>query len=239
MALTADGISVRFGGLHAIADVSLAIEPGEVLGLIGPNGAGKTTLANVFSGFQRPHGGAVSIDGRSARGRGPGAFAAGGVVRTFQSVRLFSRLTVSENVEAAFVSAGLGRSRARVEASAMLGNLGLGAQAHIAAEMLSYGAERRLGLARALALRPRYLLLDEPAAGLNAGEIDALSRLIGDIRDTFGCGLLVIEHNISLIATVCERLHVLASGQTLAAGPTAAVMADPVVRSAYLGTAAA
>lgn len=239
MALAAKAVSVRFGGLHAIEDVSLALAPGEILGLIGPNGAGKTTLVNVLTGFQRPHAGTVAIDGRAGRPLRPAAFARAGVVRTFQAVRLFPRLSVSENVEVACVSAGMSRSGAREQAQAMLDFFGLGARADLAADALNYGDERRVGLARALALKPRYLLLDEPAAGLNAGEADQLRQQIADIRRIFGCGILLIEHNMTLIAAICERLHVLATGRTLATGTTADVMANPAVRSAYLGVAAA
>ncbi len=240
MALAADGVSVRFGGLHAIADVSLALAPGEILGLIGPNGAGKTTLVNVLTGFQRPHAGGVSIEGRVVSGvLRPGAFARAGVVRTFQAVRLFPRMTVSENVEVACVSAGMSRRAARDEAQTMLAFFGLGDRADLSANALNYGDERRVGLARALALKPRYLLLDEPAAGLNAGEADHLSHQIAEIRQTFGCGILLIEHNMALVSAICERLHVLATGRTLATGTTASVMADPGVRAAYLGSAAA
>ena len=239
MALAADAVSVRFGGLNAIEDVSLVLAPGEILGLIGPNGAGKTTLVNVLTGFQRPHAGAVAIDGQSGRTLRPGAFARGGVVRTFQAVRLFPQLSVSENVEVGCVSAGMSRSAARDHARTMLDFFGLGARADLPAAALNYGDERRVGLARALALKPRYLLLDEPAAGLNAGEADQLRGQIADIRQTFGCGILVIEHNMALIAATCERLHVLATGRTLATGTTAEVMANAAVRAAYLGAAAA
>lgn len=237
MALKAEAVSVRFGGLHAIEDVSLALEPGEIVGLIGPNGAGKTTMVNVLSGFQRPHGGAVMIDGRAGRRLRPGAFARGGVVRTFQAVRLFPKLSVGENVEVACVSAGMGRAEARSHARHLLDIFGLGACADRQAGSVNYGDERRIGLARALALKPRYLLLDEPAAGLNAGEADQLRHQIADIRRMFGCGILVIEHNMAFIAAICERLHVLATGRTIAAGPVTAVMADPEVRAAYLGAA--
>ena len=235
MALLADDVSVRFGGLHAIERVTLALEPGEILGLIGPNGAGKTTLVNVLSGFQQPHSGSVSVDGRAGRRLRPDGFARGGVVRTFQAVRLFPRLSVGENVEVACMGAGLSRAEARARAADLLQHFGLSRLAERPANSVSYGDERRIGLARALALQPRFLLLDEPAAGLNAGEADQLRHQISDIRQTFGSGILVIEHNMAFIAGLCERLHVLATGRTVATGAVEAVMADPKVRSVYLG----
>lgn len=239
MQLDASGITVRFGGVTAIDDVSLVLRQGEILGLIGPNGAGKTTMVNVLSGFQRPQAGHVTVEGRRVARRGPAWFARSGVVRTFQAVRLFAQLSVSENVEVACIGAGKSRAQARHHAGAVLDQLGLADRANALASSLSYGDERRVGLARALALAPRYLLLDEPAAGLNAAEVTALQTTIQDIRKTFHCGILVVEHNMALIMRVCERLHVLASGRTLAAGTPAEILADATVRQAYLGAHAA
>jgi len=238
MKLEARDISVRFGGLVAVDRVSLTLAGGEILGLIGPNGAGKTTMVNVLSGFQPPHGGSVTIDGAPARRLSPRGFARAGVVRTFQAVRLFRGLSVGENVEVACVSAGLGRAAARARAGELLDGLGLGDKARLQPGALSYGDERRVGLARALALAPRYLLLDEPAAGLNVGEAEQLRGLIADIAGRFACGILVIEHNMSLVMRLCGRVQVLATGRTLASGPPADVMADKLVRQAYLGASA-
>ncbi len=239
MGLRSDKVSVRFGGVAALQEISLALEHGEILGLIGPNGAGKTTMVNVLSGFQRAHIGSIELDGRPVQKLGAHAFACAGVVRTFQAVRLFANLSVSENVEVACVSAGLGRRAARMQAAEMLDYLGIGDRAHTLANALNYGDERRVGLARALALRPRYLLLDEPAAGLNGGEAEQLRVLIGDIRRTFGCGVLVIEHNMSLIRALCDRVHVLTSGRSLFSGSPGDVFANQQVRQAYLGSHAA
>jgi branched-chain amino acid transport system ATP-binding protein len=238
MELCASEITVRFAGVTAIENVSLKLEKGEILGLVGPNGAGKTTMVNVLSGFQEPHAGKVAIDGAAARGHSETWFARNGVVRTFQAVRLFKGLTVSENVEAALSSCGFGRFAARRRALELLDYLGVADRAHKRADALNYSDERRVGIARALGLSPNFLLLDEPAAGMNVAEATALSALIKQIRRDFGCGVLLIEHNMRLIASTCERLHVLASGKTLAAGRPDEVLANEEFRSAYLGSLA-
>jgi branched-chain amino acid transport system ATP-binding protein len=237
--LAAERVTVRFGGLVATDDVSIALAPGEVLGLIGPNGAGKTTLVNILSGFQRAHAGSVRIAGRDMTRARPSAFARAGVVRSFQAVRLFKDLSAAENVEVGLVGRGVSRSEARRQARALLADFELGHRADRRADALSYGEERRVGLARALALRPRFLLLDEPAAGLAAAEAEELRRSILSIRDSHGCGVLVIEHNMALIMSLCDRIHVLNGGRTIASGKPEAVRADPAVRTAYLGSAAA
>jgi branched-chain amino acid transport system ATP-binding protein len=230
------GVSVRFGGVTAIDEVSLELARGEILGLIGPNGAGKTTLVNVLSGFQRPHAGCVEIAERDCTRFPAHRFASLGVVRTFQAVRIFKGLTVGENVEVAFVASGLGRMEARRRAASILDELGLGDGERPAAG-LSYGEERRLGLARALAVDPRFLLLDEPAAGLASAEARELRDLVLALRARYGCGVLVIEHNMALIMDLCERIHVLDGGRTIATGPPAMIAADAEVRRAYIGGA--
>jgi branched-chain amino acid transport system ATP-binding protein len=237
--LAAERVSVRFGGLMANEDVSLAVAPGEVVGLIGPNGAGKTTLVNILSGFQRPHAGRVRLAGRDMSGHKPHAFARSGIVRSFQGVRLFRGLTVAENVEVGLVARGMRRAAARLRARAMLAELELLHCADLTASALSYGEERRVGLARAVALEPRFLLLDEPAAGLAAAEAERLKRSILAIRESHGCGVLVIEHNMALVMSLCERVHVLSGGRTIASGAPDAIRADPAVRTAYLGSTAA
>jgi branched-chain amino acid transport system ATP-binding protein len=239
MTLRADDVTVQFGGILAISKVTLALEAGEILGLIGPNGAGKTTMVNVLTGFQRPHRGAVRIAEQRCDALTPDDFARRGVVRTFQAVRLFGKLTVSENVEVALGSLGLGRSAGRRRALEVLAALRLADKAHLPANALSYGDERRVGIARALAMEPKFLLLDEPAAGLNFAEAEELCAFIAEIRTDYGCGILVIEHNMKLAMSICERIHVLATGQTLAEGTPAEILADPAVRSAYLGSEAA
>jgi branched-chain amino acid transport system ATP-binding protein len=235
MHLQAHGVTVRFGGLVAVDDVNISLERGEILGLIGPNGAGKTTLVNVLSGFQRPLAGEIFVGERDCTGFARHRFAHAGVVRTFQAVRLFRGLTVSENVEIGYVSRGLGRAAARRRAAQILDELKLGEKAGYRAAALSYGEERRVGLARALAVNPRFLLLDEPAAGLAATEAEELRKLIVDIRSKYDCGILVIEHNMALVMNLCERIQVLDSGRTLAAGTPGEIRANAGVRRAYLG----
>ncbi len=235
MTLSATGLTVDFAGLRAVDDVTISLERGEILGLVGPNGAGKTTMVNVLSGFQVPSHGSVVLNGKDVSGRYAAWMARNGVVRTFQAVRLFRGLTVSENVEAALTSLGVGRAVARRKALEVLDYMGIAGRAHIPGGALNYGDERRVGIARALALQPSFLLLDEPAAGMNVAEAEALSDLIKRIRDDIGCGVLLIEHNMSLITRTCERLHVMASGRTIADGAPEKVFADPRFRSAYLG----
>jgi len=235
MQLKAQGVTVRFGGLVAVDEVSISLARGEIVGLIGPNGAGKTTLVNVLSGFQRPLAGAIIVGERDCTRLPRHGFPRAGVVRTFQAVRLFRGLTVSENVEIGYVAQGLGRTEARRRARAILDELKMTENAHRRAAGLSYGEERRIGLARALAVNPLFLLLDEPAAGLAAAEADELRHLIVDIRSKYNCGVLVIEHNMALVMNLCERVHVLDSGRTIAAGTPAEIRADAGVRRAYLG----
>jgi branched-chain amino acid transport system ATP-binding protein len=236
MQLLARGVTVRFGGLVAVDDVTLTLARGEILGLIGPNGAGKTTLVNVLSGFQRPFSGSVQageIDCTRLRAH---EFPSAGIVRTFQAVRLFKGLTVSENIEAGYVAKGLGRGEARSRASEVLNDLGLTAKADSPASGLSYGEERRLGLGRALAVNPRYLLLDEPAAGLAPAEAIELRHLISDLRKKHDCGVLVIEHNMAFVMNLCDRIHVVDGGRTIASGTADAIRGDATVRRAYLGS---
>jgi branched-chain amino acid transport system ATP-binding protein len=237
MQLEARSVTVRFGGLVAIDKVSLELRRGEILGLIGPNGAGKTTLVNVLSGFQRPHAGDVVVGGDTCTRQPRHAFCRAGIVRTFQAVRLYRGLSVSENVEVAFVARGVGRAEARRKARALLAELHLGEKADWAAAGLSYGEERRVGLARALAAEPMFLLLDEPAAGLAPAEAEELLHTIGAVRESHGCAILVIEHNMAVVMSLCDRIHVLDSGRTIASGTPEEIRADAGVRRAYLGTA--
>jgi ABC-type branched-subunit amino acid transport system ATPase component len=234
--LEARAVRVHFQGVKAIDGVDLAVRQGEILGLIGPNGAGKTTLVNVLSGFEHPTTGNVAVDGRDITAWGPAAIARAGLARTFQGARLFAGLTVFENVEVAAVANGASRRDARAAARELLADLQLESSARLAAGALSHGEERKLGIARALAMQPRFLLLDEPAAGLDEQESDALVRALTGIRDAAGLGLLVIEHDMRLIMQLSDRIQVLDRGRTIAIGAPSQIRSDPAVLRAYLGT---
>jgi branched-chain amino acid transport system ATP-binding protein len=229
---------VHIRGVKAVDGVDLELALGEILGLIGPNGAGKTTLVNALSGFQRATSGEVVLNGEDITTWTSAEIARAGLVRTFQDVRLFSGLTVFENVESAAVSRGTSRAAARGLASELLARMRLGERAGLAAGGLAHGQERRLAIARALATRPSFLLLDEPAAGLDEAESDELVGALAEIRDAFALGLLVIEHDMRVIMRLCERIQVLDHGKTIAIGTPAEIRSDPAVLTAYLGTAA-
>jgi len=233
--LEASRIAVEFAGLRALDGVSLVLRQGEILGLIGPNGSGKTTLVNVLTGQVRPSAGSVRCAGEPITGLAPPAIARRGVARSFQIVRLFGNLTVRENLEAAAVAQGAGRREAAARADALLEEFGLASYRDEAAGALSYGDERRVEIARALAARPRFLLLDEPAAGLNEAESDALLALLARLPAERHLGLLIIDHDMRLIMRLCHRLHVLASGRTIAEGDVESVRRAPQVIEAYLG----
>ena len=233
--LGTDGVTVRFGGLAALEDLTLELARDEILGLIGPNGAGKSTLINVLSGFQPVAAGRVYADGRTLTGRKPHELSHLGIARTFQAVRLFAGLSVLENVAAGFSGRPVARRAARDRALEILDWIGLGAKAQAIAGTLPYGDERRVGIARALATGPAFLLLDEPAAGTNEEDIPSLMSMIARIRDEFDCGVLVVEHNMGLIMGLCSRVHVIDHGRTIAIGSPRAVQDDPEVRRAYLG----
>ena len=233
--LAAERVVVNFEGLVAIDRVSLSLARREVLGLIGPNGAGKTTLVNVLTGFQAPSGGRVRVDGADATGWQPHALARNGVARTFQNGRLFRASTVRENLEAGAIGVGLSRRQAYARAVDILDWLQLGETADVRADTVPYGIERRVGIARALATHPRWLLLDEPAAGLNDRECEVLMGTLSRMADAFGCGVLIIEHNMRVIMNVCERIHVIDFGRTIAEGTPKEVRENPDVIGAYLG----
>jgi branched-chain amino acid transport system ATP-binding protein len=234
-ALRVEQIEMQFSGVRALGGVSLRLSPGEIVGLIGPNGSGKTTLINVITGFLKPTRGEVYVDARRVTGWTPHRIARVGVRRTFQTIRLFKGLTVLENVETAAVSAGAARRQGRGQAVAALRALGLAALAETTAGALPYGEERRVEIARAIVTRPRYLLLDEPAAGLNESESDALLSMLRQIVSDLGCGLLIIDHDMRLMMRLCSRLHVLNYGITIGEGAPRDVRANPDVLAAYLG----
>jgi len=236
--LRASAVSRSFAGVQALRDVSLELRPGEVLGLIGPNGAGKSTLVNLLSGFDRPTQGEVLLDGRdvtrwraSRRGRS-------GLARTFQHSHAFRALSVRENVEVSALGGGASPKEAGRRAGELLELLGLAAYAHAPAAGLAHGDERRLGVARALATEPRYVLLDEPAAGLPEAEVPGFAAVVRTVRDDNGAGVLLIDHNMALIMDVCDRIQVLDRGETLAEGTPAEIRANLDVAAAYLGESA-
>ncbi|MEZ5926034.1 MAG: branched-chain amino acid ABC transporter ATP-binding protein/permease [Hyphomicrobiaceae bacterium] len=234
-ALEIAGLTKRFGGLVAAEDVSFRVAPGEIVGLIGPNGAGKTTIVNMICGQLQPDAGDAVLDGASLAGQGPSAIARLGLGRTFQAIRLFDRLTVTENIMVAALSVEESPGSARQAVARLLTRLELRSVADQRAGTLAYGPRRRLEIARALALRPRYLLLDEPAAGMNPAETDALVATLSRIRDDFGVGLLVIEHDMRLIMRLCDRIVVVNKGQKIAEGTPEAVRGDEKVIEAYIG----
>jgi branched-chain amino acid transport system ATP-binding protein len=243
------GLSVRFGGLTAVSDVSLAAREGEILSIIGPNGAGKTTIFNVITGLYRPSAGEVRLRGRVISRLPPHARARLGISRTFQNIRLFRELSVRENVRVARycrTRAGLLASLARTPAmraerqatdervTTILTRLGFTDQMEERAKNLPYGDQKRVEIARALAADPAILLLDEPAAGMSTAEADRLMALIRGLRDQ-GLTILLVEHHIRVVMQVSDRIVVLNHGELIAEGPPEAVRRDPAVIAAYLG----
>jgi branched-chain amino acid transport system ATP-binding protein len=231
--------SVLFSGLRALDRVSLSLAAGEILGLIGPNGSGKTTLVNAITGQVRLAGGRVLLDGEEISGLPPPAVALKGISRSFQIVRLFNNMTLRENVEASALARGDPMRKARRKADALLAEFGLSRRADDLGSGLNYGDKRRVEIARALAANPAFLLLDEPAAGMNEAESGVLLQILRDLPRARGLGLLIIDHDMGLIMRLCDRLHVLASGRTIAEGDADSVRRNPAVVEAYLGRAAA
>jgi branched-chain amino acid transport system permease protein len=234
--LRAEGVSLAFSGLHVLRGVELTLPPGEALGLIGPNGAGKTTLVNVLSGFQAPDSGSVFLDGADVTGWSPARLTRAGLGRTFQAALPFAGLTVMESVAVGAMGVGVGRRGAVDIAANVLERLGLGGQAQSPAGLQPPGNQRLLGIARVLATGPRYLLLDEPAAGLNDEECRELVAILRGVIEDFGCAILLIEHDMNVVMDLCSRVQVLDDGETVALGSPEQVQADPAVIEAYLGT---
>lgn len=236
MALVMDDITLTFGGLDALQGVSFRVEPGTVFGLIGPNGAGKTCCINVLTGFTQPTSGRV-LHGNSDVSRfSPKRLRQLGISRTFQAGRLFGALSVLDNVAAAFVALGETRRAAERQATEILDWIGLSSLAGRTASTLPYADQRRTAIARAMAGKPSFLLLDEPAAGMSDAEAGDLVQLIRSIPQRMGTAVLLVEHNISLVLSVCEQILVLDSGRQIEAGDAEVIRNSAAVREAYLGT---
>ncbi|MBQ7248159.1 MAG: ABC transporter ATP-binding protein [Lachnospiraceae bacterium] len=245
-----NNIGISFGGLHAVEDFYLRQEKGELYGLIGPNGAGKTTVFNLLTGVYKPDKGTFFLDGQNMTGKSTVELNKLGIARTFQNIRLFGNMTVLDNVKIGLhnqyrYSALTGvlrlpkyRSTERAmneKAMELLDVLELGEERDHLASNLPYGKQRRLEIARAMATNPKYLLLDEPAAGMNPNETAELMQMIRFVRDHFDMTILLIEHDMKLVAGICEKVSVLDFGQLLCQGETSAVLKDPEVIKAYLG----
>ncbi len=248
--LTIDKLTRRFGGLTAVKEVSFSVQPGQLFGLIGPNGAGKTTLFNLVTGVYKPDEGRIVLGESSVAGLPPHRITEAGIARTFQNIRLFGSLSVLDNVKAAchmrqsssvfsslFRTRAFRNSEASIEAFSrrLLELMHLDGLANEEASNLPYGHQRRLEIARALATQPKLLLLDEPAAGMNPQESQELMHLIRRLRDEFHLTVLLVEHNMKVVMGVCERIHVMDHGESIAEGSPEEIRRNPAVIEAYLG----
>jgi len=248
--LEVNNLGISFGGLRAVDNLNLTIEKNQLYGLIGPNGAGKTTAFNLLTGVYKPDNGSVVLDGVNITGKSPIEINKGGIARTFQNIRLFKEMSVLDNVKVGLhnqqkydMFTGILRlpsyykkeKAMNAKAMELLEVLGLADEANTLSSNLPYGKQRRLEIARALATNPKLLLLDEPAAGMNPNETQELMDMIRFVRDNFDMTILLIEHDMKLVAGICEELTVLNFGQVLTSGKTSEVLNDPKVITAYLG----
>jgi branched-chain amino acid transport system ATP-binding protein len=236
--LRASSVSRSFEGVQALQDVTLELHRKEVVGLVGPNGAGKSTLVNVLAGFDLPSSGTVELGDREITRWSANRRARSGLTRTFQHSRSLRALSVRENVEVAALGVGTGTREARRRAQELLDRLGLTDLADVPAGSLAQGDERRLGVARALVTEPDFVLMDEPAAGLPEAEVPEFAEVVRSVRDDYRAGVLLIDHNMALVMGVCDRIHVLDQGRTLAAGTPEEIRGDLNVAAAYLGESA-
>ncbi len=248
--LEVNHVSIAFGGLKAVDDVSLSVEPEQIYGLIGPNGAGKTTVFNLLTGVYKPTEGEILLDGKNLVGCSPAVINQRGIARTFQNIRLFKNMTVLDNVKAGLHNqnpygtfSGIFRMpsyfrqerRMNIRAMELLKVFDLDQEYDFKASNLPYGRQRKLEIVRALATNPKLLLLDEPAAGMNPNETAQLMQTIQLVREKFGIAILLIEHDMRLVSGICEEITVLNFGSELTHGKTAEVLRDPRVITAYLG----
>lgn len=236
--LNATGLCVDFSGLRALDHVSLSISSGEIVGLIGPNGSGKTTFVNALTGQVKTSAGQILCNGKDLTGLPPHKIACQGIARSFQIVRLFDELTVSENIETAAIAQGTSRRTAKERADELMTKLDLQSYSGQLGHTLNYGDKRRVEIARALAGQPQFLLLDEPAAGMNEAESDTLLEILSRLPQDYHLGILIIDHDMSLIMRLCSRLHVIDSGKTIGEGDVETVRQLPKVIEAYLGSSA-
>ena len=248
--LEVNHLNISFGGLHAVDDFHVSIEKGQLYGLIGPNGAGKTTIFNLLTGVYKPDEGIINLDGQDITGKSTIDINKSGIARTFQNIRLFHQMSVLDNVKAGLhnhdkysLFTGIVHTpkyfkvekTMNEEAMKLLKVFDLDKEADILASNLPYGKQRKLEIARALATKPKLLLLDEPAAGMNPNETEELMDTIRFVRDNFDMTILLIEHDMKLVGGICEEVTVLNFGQVLAQGETSKVLKDPAVITAYLG----